>query len=115
MRQALDTDAKIRYYTSRAIGKAKHHGQGIVAVLPSLAGYVRAYADEIEVLFCKGEMANFIWATFPGGRRIGFAFNHISRKIEAREHGIRGTVLRVFDNDTTQSELLAFFSGLMGS
>jgi hypothetical protein len=115
MRKSLDTDAKISYYTSRAIVKAKHHGQGVLAVLPSLIGYVRIYATEIEVLCYKGDMANFIWAGFPGGRTIGFAFNHVSRKIEARERGIQGSVLRVFDNDTTQGELLAFFSGLAGN
>src|SRR4249919_3756732 len=90
-----------RAYINDKVAKALHHAQDVAAVVASLAGYVQTYSNAIQV------RANTAWITFPSQRRIVLGFSYINRKIVARDKSVRGPILRVFDNATTQSELLA--------
>jgi hypothetical protein len=110
----LNNESITRRYSDQALDRAAHHGRNVKAVVPSIIGYVKAYADPGSIRIREGyasEMGNMAWATF-GGRRIAFCYNHGTMMIEAREGSLRGRALAIFDNATTQPRLLRFFEGL---
>ena len=112
MALTITTLTLLNEYINGVMNRADHHGQNVNEIVLTLAGAViwRATQD-IEVRTYNDETANILWLTV-NGHRYAIAYNHQTMNIEIRDRNQNGTILAIFNNQTSGNQVKQIFAGL---
>lgn len=112
MAVTIESTEILKEYFNDVLARAEHHAKEVKAVSLTLLGAVvwKATGD-ISVMETKNGFGNVLWFNTNSGR-YAMSYNHKDRKIDMREHSVKGETLYQFDNNTPQEFITALFESM---
>ena len=109
MAVTIETTEVLKQYFNDVLIRAEHHAKEVKEVALCLLGAVvwKATGD-IDVMETKIGYGNVLWFTTESGR-YAMSYNHKDKKIDLREHSVKGETLYQFDNNTPAGFITAIF------
>ncbi len=112
MAVTIDSTEILKQYFNDVLVRAEHHAKEVKSVALTLLGAVVWKSQgEIKVMETKIGYGNVLWFETPSGR-YAMSYNHKDRKIDMRQHSIKGETLYQFDNNTPQEFITALFESM---
>lgn len=101
----------LKTYFSNVLKRADHHAQEVNQVaLTILGAIIWKCVGEVSVMETKEGYGNVLWFRTENGDRYALSYNHSQKKIDLRQHSVKGETLFQFDNSSTYPEIMGIFS-----
>lgn len=102
----------LKEYFNGVINRADYHADNVnEIVLALIGGVIWRSEGSFKVKEYAGLPANILWMDV-NNQRYCFKFNHITEKIDCCEDGHNGNVIASFDNQTSITDVKAFFESI---
>jgi hypothetical protein len=100
----------LKEYFSNVLKRADHHAKEVQEVALTLLGAVIWKSiGEVSVMETKDGFGNVLWFRTESGDRYAMSYNHAEKKIDLRQHSVKGETLYQFDNLTPAAQVFGVF------